>query len=52
MIADSHENGKNYVRAFIGDNWTINENATIEDYNTLVHRGETGVTLEDKAILQ
>ena len=51
IITDSHENGKNYVRAFIGDNWTINENATIEDYNTLVHRGETGVTLDDKSYL-
>lgn len=51
IIADSYEGEKNYVRAFIGDNWTINENATIEDYNTLVHRGETGVTLDDKSYL-
>jgi hypothetical protein len=51
MITDSHINGKNYVRGFIGDSWTINENATIEDHNTLIHRGETGVTLDDKSYL-
>ena len=51
MITDAHENGKNYVRGFIGDSWTINENATAENHNTLVHRGETGVTLDDKSYL-
>ena len=52
FITDSHINGKNYVRGFIGDSWTINENATAENHNTLIHRGETGATLDDKAILQ